>query len=194
MGHPRLDFIVDVAMANAIRVLSYPRVHIYHTTSGTLHYRCIVKCYFVLTKFKSSINMLMDYAKHYQALIVNAVARESTDALFHTPYYYTEAHHILPLSCGGADVPANIIRLTLHEHLVAHILLFKMGFETQIYSVAAILSDYSNKHCRQRFKHPKLRPKRWVRRQVAVITAKRARERRKAEQLAAEYVATGKTF
>lgn len=113
----------------------------------------------------------MNYAKIYAALIAKATART------HPLSVDTERHHILPLADGGTDDPANIAHLTVHEHLVAHTLLFKLGFVNQIFSAQAILLDSLNRHRPLRYRHPKLRFKRWIRRVVAHRAAALKRER-----------------
>ena len=39
---------------------------------------------------------------------------------------YTEKHHIIPKSLGGADHPTNLVSLTAREHFICHRLLVKM--------------------------------------------------------------------
>lgn len=39
---------------------------------------------------------------------------------------YTEKHHIIPRSLGGADNTDNLVRLTAKEHFICHLLLVKM--------------------------------------------------------------------
>lgn len=39
---------------------------------------------------------------------------------------YTENHHILPKCLGGDDSEENLVKLTLREHYIAHLLLSKM--------------------------------------------------------------------
>jgi hypothetical protein len=59
------------------------------------------------------------YTKWYALIIANCKMRVK-------PTVYTESHHILPRSLGGADVPENLVILTAREHFVAHLLLAKM--------------------------------------------------------------------
>ena len=119
----------------------------------------------------------MNYAKIYAALIAKAAART------HPLTVDTERHHILPLAEGGTDDPANIAHLTVHEHLVAHSLLFKLGFVNQIFSAQAILLDSLNRNRPLRYRHPKLRFKRWILRVVAHRAAALKRERAAAASL-----------
>ena len=46
---------------------------------------------------------------------------------------YTERHHILPRSIGGADTPDNLVGLSAREHFVCHLLLTKMYKGTEHY-------------------------------------------------------------
>ena len=36
----------------------------------------------------------------------------------------TETHHVVPVSCGGEDVPENLVRLEAKEHFMAHVYLW----------------------------------------------------------------------
>jgi hypothetical protein len=60
----------------------------------------------------------MNYAKLYNRIIENRL---------NNPYNgYTEKHHIIPVSLGGADSKDNLVRLTAREHFVCHWILVKM--------------------------------------------------------------------
>ena len=60
----------------------------------------------------------MNYAKLYNQIIENRL---------NNPYNgYTEKHHIIPVSLGGADSKDNLVRLTAREHFVCHWILVKM--------------------------------------------------------------------
>jgi 5-methylcytosine-specific restriction endonuclease McrA len=98
----------------------------------------------------------MDYAKIYDQLIKRAEYR-------HT-YGYTERHHIVPRSCGGEDNLDNLVSLTIREHYLAHLLLYKMGFLNQIFSVECFLIDSLN--CEHR-RYKVIKYKRWIRRAIA---------------------------
>jgi len=37
---------------------------------------------------------------------------------------YTHSHHIIPRHMGGSDHPSNLITLSVHEHAIAHWILF----------------------------------------------------------------------
>lgn len=58
-------------------------------------------------------------AGRYFRLVAAAQARGAVSE-------YTEVHHIVPRSLGGADTADNLVRLTPREHFLAHWLLFKM--------------------------------------------------------------------
>lgn len=60
----------------------------------------------------------MNYAKLYNRIIENRLSN---------PYDgYTEKHHIIPVSLGGANSKDNSVSLTAREHFVCHWLLVKM--------------------------------------------------------------------
>ena len=58
------------------------------------------------------------YTKTYFLIIARAQDR--------TINGYTEKHHIIPKSLGGADHPTNLVSLTAREHFICHRLLVKM--------------------------------------------------------------------
>lgn len=60
----------------------------------------------------------MNYLKIYDQLIERAKCRKLTG--------YKETHHIIPKSMGGTDKKENLVELTAREHLIAHILLWKI--------------------------------------------------------------------
>jgi hypothetical protein len=62
----------------------------------------------------------MDYQRIYREFIANRKAMESSLT------GYTERHHIVPKSRGGANDPSNIISLTAEDHFFAHLLLAKI--------------------------------------------------------------------
>jgi hypothetical protein len=61
----------------------------------------------------------MDYERHYHQLITKRKIEKVEG--------YSEKHHIIPRSWGGSDFKENLVRLTAREHLVAHLLLFKIA-------------------------------------------------------------------
>lgn len=60
----------------------------------------------------------MNYSNIYNQLVTRALSREKI--------YPTERHHIIPKSMGGKDRKNNVVYFTPHEHLVAHLLLWKI--------------------------------------------------------------------
>ena len=58
------------------------------------------------------------YTNWYYSIITRAKTR--------TVNGYTEVHHIIPKSLGGANNTSNLVNLTAREHLICHILLTKM--------------------------------------------------------------------
>lgn len=65
----------------------------------------------------------MNYAKHYNALMLRAKSRLLIGLV--------ERHHILPRCMGGGNEPENMADLTPEEHYVAHQLLVKMHPEVR---------------------------------------------------------------
>lgn len=94
----------------------------------------------------------MNYKRIYNELITNALNRQQ-------PYCYLERHHIIPRSRGGQDYN-NIALLTVREHLLAHILLAKMGDLNQWASVECFFNTPDNPH------RKKLKQKKWIRRSI----------------------------
>ncbi|HPR91746.1 MAG TPA: NUMOD3 domain-containing DNA-binding protein [Candidatus Dojkabacteria bacterium] len=45
-----------------------------------------------------------------------------------------ELHHIIPKSLGGEDTDNNIIKLTYREHYIAHLILWKCGYQKMAYA------------------------------------------------------------
>lgn len=68
-----------------------------------------------------SISLTNKYQKWYISICTNAKNRSNIDIYF-------EKHHIVPksLKLGGEKDPSNIVKLTLKEHFVCHLLLTKM--------------------------------------------------------------------
>lgn len=65
----------------------------------------------------------MNYQKVYDAIIQHRrdAGCNKTGAV--TKF---EKHHIVPVSLGGSDEPANLVRVTPREHFILHLLLVKM--------------------------------------------------------------------
>lgn len=62
----------------------------------------------------------MNYQTAYNSLIQKSQCRDLADDI------YTEYHHIIPVSMGGTNDKANLVKLTAREHFVAHHLLWKI--------------------------------------------------------------------
>ena len=58
------------------------------------------------------------YTIWYNSIINNAKTRTITG--------YTEKHHIIPKSLGGANTKENLVELTAKEHFICHLLLTRM--------------------------------------------------------------------
>lgn len=142
----------------------------------------------------------MNYAEHYSKLISKGIMREfkrRSENVSNTGTYY-EQHHILPLSQGGLDDNSNLVKLTPKEHYLAHLLLWKMGEENEIFSVECFLNDSINPRRPQRY--GQFHWKRWLRKAVAYQRAKNVRAQarinlckrfnRAVEQIDAVYVET----
>lgn len=62
----------------------------------------------------------MNYKRIHDEIIENALSRNlDLEAV-------TESHHIIPKCMGGTDDVANLVKLTPREHLIIHVLLFKI--------------------------------------------------------------------
>lgn len=114
---------------------------------------------------KLPINNIMKYEIIYNNLMRRAKFRELNNIFTNLPL---EQHHIKPRSMGGSDNANNLVLLTVREHFLAHLLLFKMGYDTQIYSVECFLIDSINSYRKYRFYTiSKLRWKKWIRKALA---------------------------
>jgi hypothetical protein len=58
------------------------------------------------------------YTKCYNLIVNRAKTRSLKE--------YTEVHHVIPRSLGGADDKTNLVELTAREHFICHWLLIKM--------------------------------------------------------------------
>ena len=67
----------------------------------------------------------MDYQKIYDNLIKKRIENPPTEKF--------ERHHIVPRSLGGSDDKENIVKLTLREHYIAHLLLCRIHRGTRNY-------------------------------------------------------------
>jgi predicted house-cleaning NTP pyrophosphatase (Maf/HAM1 superfamily) len=59
------------------------------------------------------------YTKWYISIIENSKSRLLVES-------YYENHHIIPRSLGGTNLKENLVRLTVREHYICHLLLRKM--------------------------------------------------------------------
>lgn len=66
----------------------------------------------------------MNYNRIYDELISKATKREYVKELY-------EIHHIVPRSWGGGDNVLNLVKLTLREHFMAHLLLLRTAASPQ---------------------------------------------------------------
>lgn len=62
----------------------------------------------------------MDYYKIYSDFIADRKRNPSADL-------HSELHHIIPLSANGQNVDENLVRLSVRDHLFAHMLLAHIG-------------------------------------------------------------------
>lgn len=67
----------------------------------------------------------MDYQKIYDNLVKKRLENPPTEKF--------ERHHIVPRSLGGSDDKENIVKLTLREHYIAHLLLCRIHRGTRNY-------------------------------------------------------------
>lgn len=106
----------------------------------------------------------MNYVKRYNLLIERAQERICPDG-------YYEVHHIIPTSLGGSSHQHNLVKLTLKEHRHAHMLLYKIFGEDQIFSIKCF---YDMK--RHQFFHIRTMPK-WVRKKLTIRQAELKRQK-----------------
>lgn len=82
----------------------------------------------------------------YELLILKSI-EENNRGLYNN--IYTEMHHIVPRCMGGSDSPENLVKLTVINHIKAHVLLSRMypDNEKLKYAVFAttLYSEISNK-------------------------------------------------
>lgn len=85
------------------------------------------------------------YYVWYYKLIEKAKLRTTIDGYF-------EKHHIVPRCLGGVDTSDNLVKLTLREHYVAHLLLTKFhegeAKRKLYYGLWRLLLDAKNKNSR----------------------------------------------
>lgn len=71
------------------------------------------------------INISMKYLNWYNKLIQKSKTQNLNENR------YTEKHHIVPRHCGGKDAISNIAVLTFRQHILAHLLLWKIYNKTE---------------------------------------------------------------
>ena len=111
-------------------------------------------------------NQVMDYQRHYDALIERARYRKAVG--------YVERHHVVPRCLGGGDEPANLVPLTPEEHFVAHQLLVRLHPENSKLALAALMMTAG--------KYRSNRLYGWIRRRFSLAMSEMPRT---AEQMAA---------
>lgn len=71
--------------------------------------------------------------------------RNAADPRLKLKHLYVESHHIIPRSLGGADVVENLITLLPEEHILMHMLRWKIyNNRTDILAVRFCLNGYNN--------------------------------------------------
>jgi hypothetical protein len=83
----------------------------------------------------------MNYEKIYDSIIDHAKSRTTLTELF-------DKHHIIPRSMGGSDGKSNIVKLTLREHFVCHLLLAKIHGGGMLHAALMLSSfgRYGSRH------------------------------------------------
>jgi hypothetical protein len=114
----------------------------------------------------------MNYSNQYTKLISKALLRQMLGQCDPNTYY--ETHHIIPRSHKGSNHPDNLVKLTVRQHMLAHILLFKMGDAQQIFSVECFLKDAININKPHRF--GQVRYKKWHRKAICLQRAENNRK------------------
>jgi hypothetical protein len=85
------------------------------------------------------------YTEWYIKLVQSRKNRKLSDKV------YCEIHHIIPRCIGGSDETENLVKLTLREHYVAHLLLTKMFSDKIIISKMYFgLSTFRQSHNKNR--------------------------------------------
>ena len=111
----------------------------------------------------------MNYAKVYSDLIERARKRVLVVGYF-------EKHHVVPRSIGGEDTKDNIVCLTVKEHKVCHVLLYRLfrdEFPNLIYAVHKFYDDPNPHRVALKRKKPMLA---WLRRCKTLMDAKHRQE------------------
>lgn len=108
----------------------------------------------------------MNYKHIYDRLITRAKAREHVVELY-------EIHHITPKSWGGDDADDNLVKLTLREHFIAHLLLLRIAqtprqYGTMLWAINVMINSdrypvsnsrvYRTIRTQWQVNHPSLQP------------------------------------
>lgn len=83
----------------------------------------------------------MNYEKIYNSLIDKRKRELCTDR-------FVEIHHVVPRFCGGTNDKSNLVALSLREHFIAHLLLYKMYLHTPKRNAAAAALQFFVRTCK----------------------------------------------
>jgi hypothetical protein len=97
------------------------------------------------------------YTWWYEQIIQKAKDRNYSILKSHAKRYdgYTEVHHIIPKSFGGANSNENLVRFSAREHFICHWLLTKMTtghHRNQMLTAFVLMSGTGSKSARYNFK------------------------------------------
>lgn len=67
-----------------------------------------------------------EYKKLIKSNYIRFSSKSQLKTYKETLSYYTELHHIIPISMGGKDVVTNLVCLSASDHFIAHKLLYQM--------------------------------------------------------------------
>jgi hypothetical protein len=96
------------------------------------------------------------YTKWYFSIIDRAVARKfKNKKQAKSELGYVETHHIIPRSLGGDDHKSNLVFLSGREHFICHLLLTKMTFGEQKYSMVFAIQNFITR-CKGRSEYYKV--------------------------------------
>ena len=115
----------------------------------------------------------MNYILKYTQLITSAQLNHNSII---KGYY--EKHHIIPKCIGGSDLPSNIVCLTMKQHRLAHILLYKVFKDTYPNLIYAISSCYTITDSRKNGGVKKARVPKWVLRLLVQMKNKNIQKKR----------------
>ena len=86
-------------------------------------------------------NMKISKLEHFKLRYENFIKnRYEINMIRDLSNIYTEKHHIIPVSMGGTDEPDNIIKLTLREHYIAHLMLLMAYQNSSMYFAYLMMS------------------------------------------------------